>query len=136
MRAYKDNNLNQDWDTELLRTEGEGEIWSQTVESIGAAPEPETGSIWVSVGDRGSDIFSDLRRAQVLNWHCLLRVTQNRVITKPDGTKGYLKKFARALEPMAQKTIVLRGRNGEPKREVNLVSCLVKNLDSTASNWE
>lgn len=28
---------------ELLRTEGEGEIWAQMVESIGIAPTPETG---------------------------------------------------------------------------------------------
>lgn len=42
------------------------------------------------------------------------------MITKPDGTKGYLKTFARSLQPMAAKTVVLRGRNGEPKRDVNL----------------
>lgn len=104
---------------ELLRKETEGKIWSEMVESIGSAP--EIGSTWISVGDRGSDIFSYLRRSQELNWQCLLRVTQNRVITKPDGTKGDLKTFARALEPMATKTIVLRGRNGEPKREANLL---------------
>ena len=57
--------------------------------------------------------FQTLGRVQALRWHCLLRVTQNRLITKPDGTKGYLKTFARALEPMAQKAVVLRGRNGE-----------------------
>ncbi|MDZ7970855.1 MAG: IS4 family transposase, partial [Nostoc sp. DedSLP03] len=105
---------------ELLRTDGEGEIWAEMVESIGTAPTPQTGSIWVSVGDRGSDIFSYLRRAKALYWHCLVRVTQNRVITKPDATKGYLKAFARSLQPMAEKTVVLRGRNGEPKRKVNL----------------
>ena len=103
---------------ELLRTESEGEIWSQMVESIGEAPQLD--SMWVSVGDRGSDIFSYIRRVIALRWHCLLRVTQNRVITKPDGTKGYLKAFARALSPMSTKTIVLRGRNGEPKRCVDL----------------
>ena len=51
---------------ELLRTDGEGEIWAEMVESIGTAPAPQTGSIWVSVGDRGSDIFSYLRRAKAL----------------------------------------------------------------------
>jgi Transposase DDE domain len=105
----------------LLRTESEGEIWSEMVESIGEAPMPETDSIWISVGDRGSDIFSYIRRVRALHWHCLLRVTQNRLIIKPDQTKGYLKTFARALEPIAQKTVVLRGRNGEPKRDVNLL---------------
>ncbi|BAY78559.1 putative transposase [Nostoc linckia NIES-25] len=91
---------------------------SFSVEAIGEAPESD--SIWVSVGDRGSDIFSYIRRVRALRWHCLLRVTQNRVITKPDGTKGYLKAFGRGLQPMSTKTIVLRGRNGEPKRCVDL----------------
>lgn len=105
---------------ELQRAESEGEIWSEMVSSIGVAPATQTGLMWVSVGDRGSDIFSYLRRARALYWHCLLRVTQNRVITKPDGTKGYLKAFARTLEPMATKMMELRGRNGEPKRNCNL----------------
>ena len=42
-----------------------------------------------------------------IRWQCLLRVTQNRVIQKADGTKGYLKAFARSLEPMALKTIAV-----------------------------
>lgn len=49
---------------ELLRTESEGEIWSQMVESIGEAPQSD--SMWVSVGDRGSDIFSYIRRVSAL----------------------------------------------------------------------
>lgn len=120
LRGGENSNLEiEKIDPELLRNESEGEIWSQMVESIGLAP--ESGSTWISVGDRGSDIFSYLQHSQEINWQCLLRVTQNRVITKPDGTKGYLKTFARALEPMATKTMLLRGRNGEPKREVNLL---------------
>jgi hypothetical protein len=63
---------------ELLRTESEGEIWSEMVESIGEAP--AVNSMWVSVGNRGSDIFSYIRRTTALHWYCLLRVTQNRVI--------------------------------------------------------
>ncbi len=119
----------KDVSKKLLRNQSEGEIWSEIVESIGLAPTAGNNSMWVSVGDRGSDIFSYIRRVKALNWHCLLRVTQNRVITKPDGTKGYLKTFARDLQPLAQKTIVLRDalgnhlrwyRNGEPKREVDL----------------
>lgn len=115
-----ENNYEQDITPELLRTDSEGDIWAEMVESIGSAPTPQTGLLWVSVGDRGSDIFSYLRRARSKNWQCLLRVTQNRVILKPDGTKGHLKAFARSLEPMAIKTIVLRGRNSQPKRDVHL----------------
>lgn len=119
VRSHQSPNLEiENISQELLRTESEGEIWSEMVESIGEAP--AVNSMWVSVGDRGSDIFSYIRRTTALHWYCLLRVTQNRVITKPDATKGHLKAFSRSLEPMALKTIVLRGRNGEPKREVDL----------------
>jgi hypothetical protein len=120
MRSNENHDLNTEIVPELLRTQSEGEIWAEMVEFIGKAPAPETDLIWVSVGDRGSDIFSYVRRAKALSWQCLLRVTQNRVIQKADGTKGYLKAFARSLEPMALKTMVLRGRDGEPKRSVNL----------------
>ncbi|WP_083630582.1 IS4/Tn5 family transposase DNA-binding protein [Scytonema sp. HK-05] len=49
-----DNNDKAEVVPELLRTDSEGEIWAEMVESIGCAPAPETGSQWVSVGDRGS----------------------------------------------------------------------------------
>ncbi|MBD0299303.1 MAG: IS4 family transposase, partial [Nitrososphaera sp.] len=104
----------------LFRSQSEGEIWAEMLDDIGSPPDENTGIVWVSVGDRGSDIFSYIRRAQSDKWHCLLRVTQNRVITTPEGNKGYLKSFARTLAPMALKTLVLRGRDGEPKRSVNL----------------
>ena len=106
--------------TKKQKQRNEGDIWAEMIESIGQAPKQETGQIWVSVGDRGSDVFSYLRRSQALEWHCLLRVTQNRVITMLDGSKGYLKQLARSLESQAQKTIVLRGRDGEPQRSVQL----------------
>lgn len=42
----------------------EADVWAETVEEIGPAPALDTGVIWVSVGDRGSDVFSYLRRSQ------------------------------------------------------------------------
>ncbi len=58
------------------------------LDDIGSPPDEKAGIVWVSVGDRGSDIFSYIRRAKSDKWHCLLRVTQNRVITTPEGNKG------------------------------------------------
>jgi len=98
----------------------EADIWGDIIESIGIAPAPNTEQTWVSVGDRGSDIFSYLRRSMKLGWQCLMRVTQNRVIVTPDNRKTYLKQFARSLSSMTQKTIALRGRDGEQSRQVDL----------------
>src|ERR1035438_2991144 len=36
----------------------EYDVWRESVEAIGAAPSPESGTTWVTVGDRGIDIFS------------------------------------------------------------------------------
>lgn len=85
--SERENLVIKDVSKKLLRTESEGEIWSEMVKSIGEAPMAETDSIWISVGDRGSDIFSYIRRVRALRWHCLLRVTQNRLITKPEKNK-------------------------------------------------
>ncbi len=54
------------------------------------------------------------------NRHCLMRICQDRVITTALGERGRLKSFARSLSPMTAQNIVLRGRNGQPKRTVGL----------------
>ena len=96
----------------------ESEIWAEMVETIGGAP--ECGQRWVSVGDRGSDVFSYLRRAKALNWQCLFRACQDRVIVNAEGSKGRLMQSARALSAMAQTTLALRGRDGQPKQTLEL----------------
>lgn len=96
----------------------ESEVWAEMVESIGRAP--DTQQQWVSVADRGSDVFAYLRRAQALNWHCLFRACQDRAIVQPDGARGRLMQSARALDPMAQTTLTLRGRDGVPKQVLEL----------------
>ena len=49
----------------------EADVWAETVEAIGLAPSTETGTLWVSVGYRESDIFSYLRRSRAQGWHWL-----------------------------------------------------------------
>lgn len=98
----------------------EAEVWAKIVEEIGQAPPSETGIVWVSVGDRASDIFSYLRRAQTAGWNCLLRVGQDRVIQTSSGERARLMSWARGLAPLARQTITLRGRDRRPPREVEL----------------
>jgi Transposase DNA-binding/Transposase DDE domain len=99
----------------------EYDVWAEVVEKIGAAPDGESGTRWVSVGDRASDVFSYLRRARALGWHCLVRVCQDRVIETPQGDRAQLLSWAReALVPRAQKRIWLRARDGLPQRQIEL----------------
>lgn len=95
----------------------EADVWAETLEAIGEAP-METK--WVSVGDRGSDIFSYVRRAQNLNWHVLLRVHKDRKILQPDGHSGKVKTYVRSLPAQTEKHVVMRGRSGKEKRRVTL----------------
>ncbi|HEX8847545.1 MAG TPA: IS4 family transposase [Pyrinomonadaceae bacterium] len=99
----------------------ESDVWAEVIEKLGAAPDGESGTRWVSVGDRASDVFSYLRRARALGWHCLVRVCQERVIETPQGQRAHLLSWAReALVPRAQQRIWLRARAGVPKRQLQL----------------
>ena len=75
----------------------------------------------ISVGDRGSDLFSYLRRARTLGWECLLRVAQDRRIESEAGEIGHLFKLLRSLSGRTQtEVVVVRGRAGKPKRTASL----------------
>ena len=93
----------------------EAEVWACVVEEIGQAPPPETGLRWVSIGDRASDIFSYLRRAQAAGWKCLLRVGQDRLVQTETGERARLMSWARGLSPQARQVMTLRGRDGRPQ---------------------
>ena len=110
----------QETRTERSRRRTEFDVWAEVVETIGEAPDTTIAPMWVSVGDRGSDIFSYVRRSRAKNWHCLLRVCQDRVIQTTDGSKQRLKSLARSMPAMSHKKILLRGRSGQPKRHVEL----------------
>jgi hypothetical protein len=87
----------------------ESDVWAEIVEEIGCAPVDDTAPAWVSVGDRASDVFSYIISwSKQKNWHCLLRVSQDRVIQTADGVKGRLFSLARSMNAVANKTIVLQ----------------------------
>jgi hypothetical protein len=99
------------------RRRTEYDVWAETLEAIGPVPDEST---WVSVGDRGSDLFSYLRRARTLGWECLLRVAQDRRIESEAGEIGHLFKLLRSLSGRTQTEVVVRGRAGKPKRTASL----------------
>ena len=60
---------------ERAKRHTEYDVWADAVQAIGIVPANCT---WVSVGDRGSDVFSSLHTARSLQWQVLMRVAQNR----------------------------------------------------------
>jgi hypothetical protein len=100
----------------VIRTESE--VWAITLEELGSVAEALQ-QRWVSVGDRNSDIFSYIRRAQALSWDCLLRVSKDRQVIVA-GEKTKLLQGIRSLEARTTTTLTKRGRDGQPKREVEL----------------
>ncbi len=106
------------------RERKESAVWAELLKQIGPGPLPGLGRRYVSVGDRESDIFSYVRQAQAQQGDVLLRVAQNRVLLTPQGERAKLLDWARALPAQTTKPVVLRGREGQPQRAVELqVSC-------------
>ena len=115
--------------TVRCRTEGkrarslranESDVWAETLSEIGRAPERGSGVLWVSVGDRASDIYGYFRQSQELGWELVARAVQDRVIHSLSGERQHLMKWSRQLSGAVTKEVTLRGRDGKPKRRVNL----------------
>jgi hypothetical protein len=87
----------------------EYDTWEESVAEIGPAPSPESGTTWVSVGDRASDVFSHLFTATELGWVCLIRSRHDRKLYGT-GDSAKLHQTARSLEPMGSTSISLRSR--------------------------
>ena len=99
--------------TQRARRRTEADLWAESLESIGPVP---AGATWVSVADRGADVYAHLVRARALGWHCLVRACQDRALAGEEG--GYLLQQVRALEPKAQRTVRVRVGNKGPKERV------------------
>ena len=98
----------------------ESDVWGDSVEAIGRAPDSLSGTRWVSVSDRGSDIFSFLTRTRALGWSSLVRSQHDRKMEDPDGEAGRLHAFARALPSSSTFSLDLRARPGKAARTVSL----------------
>jgi Transposase DNA-binding/Transposase Tn5 dimerisation domain/Transposase DDE domain len=87
----------------------EYDAWEESVVQIGPAPPSESGTVWVSVGDRASDVFTHLFTATALGWKCLIRSKYDRKLCDCTGPDR-LHQRARSLEPMGTTSISLRSR--------------------------
>jgi hypothetical protein len=94
----------------------ESSLWKDTLNAI---PKPNNAR-WISVGDRGNDVFDFFIFCEASGWHYLIRANQDRSVIVNDTKKSYLKQFARSLPRRAGKTIYLRGRNDIQGRNAKL----------------
>lgn len=98
------------------RTGKESEHWLKTLKNIGSPPE---GCTWVSVGDRGNDIYEFFSESQQLGWDAVVRVSQDRKI-QVDDDQEFLKQWVSELSISGTRTITIR-RKGETKsREITM----------------
>ncbi|MDL2342987.1 IS4 family transposase [Deinococcus sp. MIMF12] len=102
--------------SERAKRRTEYDVWAETVQAIGPAP---PGCTWVSVGDRGSDVFSYLRIARQLDWHVLIRLAQNRCVRTAQGDDKILD-WMRRHPPVSTISLSRPAEQGRPKCEVVL----------------
>ena len=61
----------------------ESAVWADTVETIGRPPD---GTAFVSVGDRGADIFAHLERVREAGWDAVVRAARERRLVQGGGS--------------------------------------------------
>src|SRR5216683_1231958 len=63
------------------REERETDVWIRQVQTIGT---PESGSMWVHVGDRGADMFPFFQACQATQTHFLVRAGKSRRVQQDE----------------------------------------------------
>ncbi len=91
---------------EKERKEKESEVWLKILKDIGRPPE---NCLWISVGDRGNDIYDFVEGAINEGWNFVVRGKHDRTVIVNGETKK-LKAWLRSLEPMAEYELDLRSR--------------------------
>ncbi len=91
----------------------ESQIWSRMVEAVGPPP---TGSTWVHVGDRYSDIFDFLEACCQQRCDFLVRVAQDRRIEVEPGQVESLLSRVRGLPGADERELELPARPKQPAR--------------------
>lgn len=102
--------------TEKKTEKSESDVWLEMIKSIG---QPPKGCSWISVGDRGSDIFSYVEGMNDLGWDCVIRSKHDRTICVA-GKEVKLKSHIRSLPAMTKFEYKLRARPGVCSREIML----------------
>ncbi len=96
--------------------EKESQVWLNTLKDIGGPP---PGSQWVSVGDRGNDIYDYVVGAVNEGWDLVVRAKHDRTV-QVDGEKKRLKAWIRGLEPRGDYKLNLRARGDKFSRIAEL----------------
>lgn len=92
----------------------ESEHWLKTLKNIGSPPE---GCKWVSVGDRGNDIYEFFIGIEKLKWDAVVRASQDRVI-EVDGRQEYLMQWVRSMPSKGSRVITIRRKGDTKPKEV------------------
>ena len=79
----------------------ESAVWAETVATIGRPP---AGSLFVSVGDRGADVFEHLEGVRETGWDAVVRAAQDRRLATGGGSLTAL----RAARAMGAATVPTR----------------------------
>src|SRR2546428_9358562 len=99
------------------REERESDVWCLQVQAIGT---PESGSLWVHVGDRGADIFPFFQACRSAQTHFLVRAAQNRRVQESEDEITSSLTQARAFPSQASRVLELPARHGHQKRSAQL----------------
>jgi Transposase DNA-binding/Transposase Tn5 dimerisation domain/Transposase DDE domain len=92
-------------------------VWVRAVMAVGSPP---PGGRWVHVGDRYSDFFEFFAACRSQQADFLVRAAQNRCVQDEAGEGDYLLSLARRLPAQAQRTLKVRAKAKQPKREAKL----------------
>src|SRR5689334_23124429 len=79
----------------------ESAVWAETVETIGRPPD---GTAFVSVADRGADIFTHLESVREAGWDAVVRAARERRVVQGGGSLTAL----RAARAMGASTILTK----------------------------
>lgn len=97
--------------------DNEGLLWKKALIEISTII--QSSAKFVSVGDRGNDIFDFMKFCKEGNWNYLVRAKHNRVIMKNDQ-KHKLFDYVKTFEVKAKKIIILKNSNEKKEIELNI----------------
>lgn len=95
----------------------ESDIWGELAARIGAPP---AGTTWVHVADRGGDCYGFFAAVQTIGADFLVRVVQNRRVTRPDGTPAKLVDTLRAQPPATTRPLTVPAHDDQPARDTEV----------------
>src|SRR5258708_19493640 len=99
------------------RDERETDVWKRQVSAIGT---PESGSMWVHVGDRGADMFPFFQACQATQTHFLVRATPNRRVQESEDEISYALMRAPSWPSQASRPFEVPARHGRQARSTQL----------------